>query len=122
MVMTRMVTTQMNTLSNLIKNKRRQSFFWLVVFLSTPPTAFADSVAIDRVAAIVNDGVIFSSQLEERLARVEKELKELKATVTGKPEVPWWQEIDGGFAGDPVFAEIVRLGAQIRKRDGKGLR
>ena len=60
------------------------------------------------------------SQLEKRLAQVEDELKELKAAMTPKPKVPWWREIEGGFKDDPVFAEIVRLGAEIRRRDRKG--
>ena len=59
------------------------------------------------------------SQLEKRLTRVEEELKELKAAMTPAPKVPWWREIMGGFKDDPVFDEIVRLGAQIRKRDRK---
>ena len=59
------------------------------------------------------------SQLEKRLDRIEQELKELKAAVNPKPKVPWWREIMGGFKDDPVFDEIVRRGAQIRKRDRK---
>ena len=60
------------------------------------------------------------SQIEVRLARVEKELEELKVTVGGQQKkVPWWKQIDGCFKDDPAFAEIVRLGAAIRKRDRK---
>jgi len=59
-----------------------------------------------------------TSQLEQRVARVEKELEELKAKSAGrkKKKVPWWQEISGAFKDDPVFDEIVRRGAAIRKR------
>ena len=60
------------------------------------------------------------NQLEVRLARVERELDELKATIAKEQnKVPWWQQIDGCFQNDPAFAEIVRLGAAIRKRDRK---
>jgi hypothetical protein len=40
--------------------------------------------------------------------------------VTGGNKLPWWKEIEGVFEGDPVFAEIVRLGAKIRRPDRKG--
>ncbi len=57
--------------------------------------------------------------LEKRLAKVEHELAEIKAEISRKRKEPWWQEIAGGFRGDPVFAEIARLGAEIRQADGK---
>ncbi len=65
---------------------------------------------------------IKTSKLEARLACVEKELAELKAHVVGEKKTPWWQQIEGGFEGDPVFAEIVRLGDEIRKKDRKARR
>ena len=57
--------------------------------------------------------------LEKRLVRVEKELAEIKAELANKRKQPWWQEIAGSFRGDPVFAEIARLGAEIRQADGR---
>ncbi len=60
-----------------------------------------------------------STTLEKRLVRVEKELAEIKAEIANKRKQPWWQEIAGSFRGDPVFAEIARLGAEIRRADGK---
>jgi hypothetical protein len=54
-------------------------------------------------------------QLEARLARVEKELAELKAALTRRRADPWYRQIVGDFAGDPVFAEIIRLGRQARR-------
>ena len=54
-------------------------------------------------------------QLEARLARVEKELAELKAALAGNRGGPWYRQIVGDFAGDEVFAEIVRLGRLIRR-------
>lgn len=51
--------------------------------------------------------------IEERLAKVEHELAELKQQLNGSSE-PWYRQIAGSFADDPVFAEIVRLGRQLR--------
>jgi hypothetical protein len=59
-------------------------------------------------------------QLETRLAQVERELAELKATVAGKAAKPWYREIVGTFAGDKAFAEIIRLGRLIRQGKLKG--
>ncbi len=55
-----------------------------------------------------------TKQLERRLARVEKELAELRATLAAKSAEPWYREIVGSFAGDKAFAEILRLGRLIR--------
>ena len=59
-------------------------------------------------------------QLVARLARVEKELAELKAALGGKQAKPWYEQIVGDFALDKVFAEIVRLGRLIRRGKLKG--
>jgi hypothetical protein len=59
-------------------------------------------------------------QLETRLARVEKELANLKAKLSRQTTEPWYRQIVGDFAGDPAFAEIVRLGRQIRRGKLKG--
>ncbi|HTU92450.1 MAG TPA: hypothetical protein VMF69_20380 [Gemmataceae bacterium] len=53
-------------------------------------------------------------QLETRLAHVEKELAELRRAVLCQQEEPWYEQIAGSFAGDEVFAEIIRLGRLIR--------
>ena len=63
-----------------------------------------------------------TSHLEERLTRVERELEELKAALRPEQKIPWWQQIDGDFKDDPVFAEIVRLCARIRKADRRRTR
>lgn len=52
--------------------------------------------------------------LERRLARVERELAALKAALAVPDRRPWYRQIAGSFAGDPVFAEMVRLGRLIR--------
>ena len=61
-----------------------------------------------------------TQQLESRLAKVEKELAELKAVVGGSCAEPWYRQIVGDFAGDKAFAEIVRLGRAIRRGEQKG--
>lgn len=55
-----------------------------------------------------------TEQLERRLARVEKELAELRETLAAKPVLPWYRQIVGSFADDKAFAEIIRLGRLIR--------
>jgi hypothetical protein len=55
-----------------------------------------------------------TEQLERRLARVEKELAELREALAAKPAEPWYRQIVGSFAGDKAFAEIIRLGRLIR--------
>ena len=63
-----------------------------------------------------------NATVEQRLARLEKEVEQLKAVVgqgrTTK-KTPWWQEVYGAFKDDPSFAEICRLGAEIRRRQRK---
>jgi len=61
-----------------------------------------------------------SDQREARLARVEKELAELKASMSVEPRGPWYREIVGSFAGDKAFAEITRLGRLIRQGKLRG--
>ena len=59
-------------------------------------------------------------QLEARLARIEKELAELKATLATKRSEPWYRQIGGDFAQDKAYAEIIRLGRLIRRGKLKG--
>ena len=61
-----------------------------------------------------------TNQIEDRLNRVERELKELKALVADKQKIPWWQQICGDFKDDPVFEDIIRRGAKLRKKDRPG--
>lgn len=61
-----------------------------------------------------------TQQLEARLARVEKELAELKAGLGGPRAEPWYRQIVGDFAGDKAYAEIIRLGRLIRRGKLKG--
>lgn len=56
-----------------------------------------------------------TSPLEARLARVERELAELRTALADRQNKPWYRQIVGDFAGDEAFAEIVRLGRLIRR-------
>ena len=63
-----------------------------------------------------NDNVAQSSrQLEVRLERLEQELGELKAMLSGKAAKSWYEEIVGCFKGDEAIAEITRLGRLTRQ-------
>jgi len=53
--------------------------------------------------------------VEQRLRKVEKDLAELKAALTADHNQPWYRQIAGTFADDPVYREIVRLGRLIRQ-------
>jgi hypothetical protein len=55
-------------------------------------------------------------QLEARLARVEKELADLRRAVLGQQGQPWYEQIAGSFAGDKVFVENIRLGRLVVQR------
>jgi hypothetical protein len=54
-------------------------------------------------------------EVEQRLQQVEKDLAELKAVLVPDANQPWFRQIAGSFANDPVFAEIVRLGRLYRQ-------
>ena len=59
------------------------------------------------------------AELEQRLRAVETELKELRtqlpAPAPDKTSARWWVASAGRFEGDPIFAEIVRLGREYRE-------
>ena len=56
--------------------------------------------------------------LEARLVAVESELRKLKARLDEPQHAnAWLRKIEGSFANDPVFDEIVRLGAEIRDNE-----
>jgi uncharacterized small protein (DUF1192 family) len=63
------------------------------------------------------------NELEERLARLEADVKEIKALLQNKTEStkPWWEETIGMFK-DPVGQEIVRLGLEVREKDRRKTR
>ena len=59
---------------------------------------------------------------ERRLEKLENDVKEIKALLTAQEERPWWKDVVGAFANDPVAEEITRLGAEIREKERKKAR
>lgn len=58
------------------------------------------------------------AELEQRVAALERELAELKASLMPKPERAW-ERTFGVFANDPGFDAIVRAGRQWREEENK---
>ena len=52
-----------------------------------------------------------------RVATLEAEVAQLKRQIeaVALPAKPWWQEIYGTFAGDPLYEEAMRLGREYRE-------
>jgi hypothetical protein len=85
--------------------------------MSRPFSSLMTALVFRRIRG--ENGVMARStqQLEARLAKVEKELAELKAALrNGDGSQPWYRQIVGDFAGDKAYAEIIRLGRLIRRR------
>lgn len=59
-------------------------------------------------------------QLEERVAQLEREVASIKDSNQNGQVPPWYRQIVGAFANDKAYAEITRLGQQIRKAERKG--
>ena len=59
------------------------------------------------------------TSIEERVAALEIEVAALRARLeeTAPKKGSWIEKITGTFEGDPEFAEIVRLGAELRRAD-----
>jgi hypothetical protein len=56
-----------------------------------------------------------ASTLEQRLEKLEADVAELKRQNGAKSD--WLSVVAGSFKDDPGFAEIVRLGQEIRRAD-----
>jgi len=57
------------------------------------------------------------STIEDRLAALEEKVAELwsKAKSSESPNRPWWEQIAGTFADDPMYEEAMRLGRAWRE-------
>jgi len=58
-----------------------------------------------------------SATIEERLARLEKELLNLKQLIRSTRVEKDWRTSFGLSANDPGFDEMIRLGREMRKQD-----
>lgn len=56
-----------------------------------------------------------ANEIEERVTRIERELKKMKASLSKQSGEPWYEQIVGDFKDDEEHREIVRLGNLIRK-------
>ncbi|MGH9840549.1 MAG: hypothetical protein ACREEM_17365 [Blastocatellia bacterium] len=56
-------------------------------------------------------------ELELRVAALEAEMDLVKQKLEAEASAakPWWQEIYGTFAGDPLYEEAMRLGREYRE-------
>ena len=62
-----------------------------------------------------------SVALEARVVAVEKDIAELKDRIQGGAGTsPWYERTIGSMKDYPEFAEVVRLGRQIRKAESDG--
>jgi hypothetical protein len=57
------------------------------------------------------------AQIEQRVAALEVEVTRLKEKLEAvtKPARPWWQEIYGTFADDPLHEEAMQAGREYRE-------
>jgi hypothetical protein len=58
-----------------------------------------------------------SPTIEERVARLEKELSKLQHIIQGTRVEKDWRKTFGMSANDPGFDEMIRLGREIRAQD-----
>lgn len=61
---------------------------------------------------------ISGGTLEERVARIEAELVQVKEQLGSAPSLnsdPWWKKIIGVYKDDPEFVEAMRLGREYRE-------
>ena len=56
-----------------------------------------------------------ANEIEERVARIERELEKMKVSLSKQTREPWYEQIVGDFKDDKDHREIVRLGRLIRQ-------
>ncbi len=55
--------------------------------------------------------------VEQRLDKLEADVAELRRQSAGDKKKEWLSKVAGSFRDDPEFAEIVKLGREIREAD-----
>ncbi len=59
-----------------------------------------------------------SGSVEDRIRQLELNVRQLEMNAQpDASEPPWWERVAGRFKDDPVYAETMKLGAEIRKAD-----
>ena len=61
-------------------------------------------------------------KLEQRIAILEDQVAQLKEKLSLNSPKPWWEQIAGSFANDPIFEEAMRLGRAYREAQRPGKR
>ena len=57
-----------------------------------------------------------SSTLEQRVTALEAEVAHLKTQLAAlATDKPWWEQLAGTFANDPIYDEAMRLGRKYRE-------
>ncbi len=56
-------------------------------------------------------------QLEERVKRLEEELRKVKTLLNRENEPPWWERTAGMFEGSKTFDAIVREMRKMRRAE-----
>lgn len=56
------------------------------------------------------------AELEERVKALEQEMSQVRMLLSGRDRKKDWRRTVGGFADDPTFAEIVKLGEEWRSK------
>ena len=64
------------------------------------------------------------ANLETRLEQLEADVKEIKALLQTQqePKKPWWEEMIGVFANDPVADEVRKIVEENRQRERRQAR
>jgi hypothetical protein len=61
-----------------------------------------------------------SAPLEQRVAVLEAEVATLKRKIAEREtSAPWWEQIVGTFANDPIYDRAMRLGQHYRQSGGR---
>ncbi len=56
-----------------------------------------------------------NAEIETRLATLEAEVLQLKTEVRLNQPKPWWENILGQFADDPIYDEAMQMGQTYRE-------
>jgi hypothetical protein len=56
------------------------------------------------------------AEMEKRLEALELQVSQLtRRRRIAQTEKPWWRELRGAWAGDPIFEEAMKMGREYRQ-------